>query len=34
MAWPVTWRDRLGEVSLIATDILEQLPAAFRTWTG
>lgn len=27
-------RDRLGEVSLIATDILEQLPAAFRTWTG
>lgn len=27
-------RDRVGEVSLIATDILEQLPAAFRTWTG
>jgi ADP-dependent NAD(P)H-hydrate dehydratase len=27
-------RDRLGEVSLIATDILEQLPAAFRTWAG
>lgn len=27
-------RDRLGEVSLIASDILEQLPAAFRTWSG
>jgi ADP-dependent NAD(P)H-hydrate dehydratase len=27
-------RDALGEISLIASDLLDYLPAAFRTWTG